>query len=82
MLAVNYSTLRANFKNYCDTAVNDAETIIVTRKNEENVVLLSLESYNQLMKTIRNSEYLAKLDRAFKQLRSGGGQEHELIEAD
>ena len=31
-------------------------------------------------KEIRNSQYLAKLDRAFDQLYSGNGQEHELIE--
>ena len=81
MLAVNYTTLRSKFKDYCDAAVNDGETIIVTRKNDDNVVLLSLDSYNRMMKTLRNAEYLAKLDRAFAQLRSGGGQEHELIEA-
>lgn len=35
------------------------ETMIVTRKNEKNVVLLSLEQYNQIMKAAKNSEYLA-----------------------
>ncbi|MCI7403959.1 MAG: type II toxin-antitoxin system Phd/YefM family antitoxin [Pyramidobacter sp.] len=82
MLAVSYSTIRTKLKDYCDAAVNNDETIIVTRKNEENVVLLSLDSYNRLMKSLRNAEYVAKLDRAFKQLETGGGKEHELIEAD
>ena len=82
MLAVNYSTVRENLKNYCDKANDENETVVVTRKNEKNVVIISLDQYNQLTKAARNSEYLAKLDRAFKQLRSGGGQEHELIEAD
>lgn len=35
------------------------ETMIVIRKNEKNVVLLSLEQYNQIMKAAKNSEYLA-----------------------
>ncbi|WP_405753067.1 type II toxin-antitoxin system Phd/YefM family antitoxin, partial [Anaerovibrio slackiae] len=37
MLAVNYSSVRNNFKEYCDRAVYDVEPIIITRKNEENV---------------------------------------------
>ena len=82
MRAVNYSTMRTNFKEYCDAAVHADETIIITRKNEENVVLLSLDSYNRLMKSLRNAEYIAKLDRASKQMANGGGTSHELIEAD
>ncbi|MDE6500806.1 MAG: type II toxin-antitoxin system Phd/YefM family antitoxin [Ruminococcus sp.] len=80
MLAVNYSTIRGKFKDYCDKATNENETVIVTRKNEKNVVLMSLEQYNSLTKALRNAEYLAKLDRAFEQLENGRGQSHELIE--
>ncbi len=82
MLAANYSTMRTKFKEYCDAAVNNDEVVVITRKNEENVVLLSLDSYNRLMKSLRNAEYVAKLDRAFKQLEAGGGQEHELTETE
>ena len=46
MLAVNYSTYRSHLKDYCDQAV---ETVIVTRKDERNVVMMSLEAYNNLM---------------------------------
>ena len=56
MLAVNYSTMRDNLKSYCDKATDDAETAIVTRKNEKNVVLMSLEQYNALTKAVRNAE--------------------------
>lgn len=80
MLAVNYSTIREKLKDYCDKATDEDETIIVTRKNEKNVVLMSLEQYNALTKAIRNAEYLAKLDRAFDQLENNRGQVHELIE--
>jgi len=58
MLAANYSTIRSNLKEYCDKATDDYETIIVTRKDDKNVVIMSLEKYNQIMKTVRNSEYL------------------------
>ncbi|MDD6208196.1 MAG: type II toxin-antitoxin system Phd/YefM family antitoxin, partial [Clostridiales bacterium] len=47
MLAVNYSTIRNNLKDYCDKATDLHETVIVTRKDEKNVVIISLEKYNQ-----------------------------------
>ena len=80
MLAVNYSTIRNNLKDYCDKATDSQETVIVTRKNEKNVVILSLERYNQLEKAARSAEYLAMIDRSMAQLEAGKGQEHELIE--
>ena len=82
MLAVNYSTIRNNLKTYCDQATDNNETVIVTRKDEKNVVILSLEKYNQIMKAARNAEYLAMLDRGIAQLSAGKGQLHELIEVD
>ena len=82
MLAVNYSTIRNNLKDYCDKATDSHETVIVTRKDEKNVVILSLERYNQLEKAARNAEYLAMIDRSMAQLEAGKGQEHELIEVD
>ena len=82
MLAVNYSTIRNNLKDYCDQATDNHETVIVTRKGEKNVVIMSLEKYNQLEKAARNAEYLAMIDRGIAQLAAGNGQEHELIEVD
>ncbi|WP_302487056.1 type II toxin-antitoxin system Phd/YefM family antitoxin [uncultured Megamonas sp.] len=82
MLAVNYSTIRNKLKNYCDEATDNNQTIIVTRKAEKNVVILSLEKYNHLMKIVQNAEYLSMLDRGIKQLEAGKGQKHDLIEAD
>jgi antitoxin YefM len=82
MLAVNYSTIRDNLKTYCDQATDHDETVIVTRKAEKNIVIISLEKYNQIMKSAQNAEYLAMIDRSMEQLSSGKGQQHELIEAD
>ncbi len=82
MLAVNYSTIRNNLKDYCDKVTDDGETVIVTRKNEKNVVLMSLEQYNNIMRTARNAEYLAKIDQGIAQLEAGKGQIHELIEVE
>ena len=46
MLAVNYSTIRDNFKSYCDRVTEQNETVIVTRKDEKNVVIISLDEWN------------------------------------
>ena len=82
MLAVNYSTIRNKLKDYCDHATDNHETVSVTRKGEKNVVLMSLEQYNAIMKATRNAEYLAKIDMSIEQLENGKGQVHELIEVD
>ena len=52
MLAVNYSTLRNTLKQYCDLTTDDMETVVVPRKNEKNIVMLSLEAYNNLMENL------------------------------
>ena len=71
MLAVNYTTIRNNLKDYCDKVTDESETVIVTRKDEKNVVIISLEEYNALVKARRNAEYLAKLDISRQQISSG-----------
>ena len=52
MIAVNYSTIRENLKAYCDKVTEDYETVIVTRKDEKNVVMISLEEYNNIMENL------------------------------
>lgn len=82
MLAVNYSTIRNRLKDFCDKVTDEYETVIVTRKDEKNVVLLSLEEYNSLTKAARNAAYLDMIDRSMEQLAKGQGTAHELIEVD
>lgn len=71
MLAVNYSTIRKHLKDYCDKVTDDYETVIVTRKDEKNVVIISLEEYNAMQKTIKNTAYLSMIDKSMAELESG-----------
>lgn len=73
MIAVNFTTARNRFKDFCDKVTDGAETVIVTRKAEKNVVILSAERYNELEKAERNAAYLAKLERGLAQVRAGQG---------
>ena len=82
MVAVNYSTIRDNLKTYCDKVTNENETVIVTRKEEKNVVIISLAEWNALKKMERNAQYLHRIDRAIEQLNNGQGTEHDIIEVD
>ena len=58
MIAKNYSDVRNNLKAICDTIINNNETVIVTRKNDENIVMMSLDEYNNLIENyyVRRSE--------------------------
>lgn len=83
MLAVNYSSLRDNLKNYCDKVSDDFETVIVTRKNEKNVVIISLEEYNNLKENLyimSNPKNYSRLLESKRQLETGNFKAHELIE--
>lgn len=83
MLAVNYTTLRDNMKTYMDKISDDYETMIVTRKNNKNIVMLSEESYNNLMENAYLLSSKANYDWLMEskaQLESGNISSHELIE--
>lgn len=85
MLAVNYTNLRDNMKNYMDKVTDDYETMIVTRKNNKNVVMISEESYNNLMENIYvmgNKENYDWLMESKAQLESGKISMHNLVEVD
>ncbi len=83
MLAVNYSNLRDNLKDYCDKVSDDFETVIVTRKDDKNVVIISLEEYNNLKENLyimSNPKNYSRLLESKRQLETGNFKEHELIE--
>ena len=62
--------IRANLKKYFDYAFN-GEPVIVSRKENKNVVVISEKEYNDLLKAKRNAEYLAKLDKSRDELEQG-----------
>ena len=85
MLAVNYTNLRDNMKMYLDKVTDDYETMIVTRKDNKNVVMISEESYNNLVENIYvmgNKENYDWLMRGKAQLENGQCAVHELVEAE
>lgn len=73
MLAVTQTDLRTNIKQLLDNVAHNDDTVVVTRSNRENVVIISEAEYNSwqetnfLMKSENNrkalSESLANINR-------------------
>ena len=85
MLAVNYTNLRDNMKTYMDMVTDDYETMIVTRKDNKNIVMISEETYNNLMENayiMGNKANYDWLMESKSQLEKGKFSAHDLIEAD
>lgn len=82
MDAVSYSDLRQNLKSFMDKVYDDHEPLIITRKNNENLVLVSIDEYNSLTETNyllsneANSEHLRK---SIKQYHAGNLHKKELL---
>ena len=73
MIAINFTTARGRLKDFCDRVTDRGETVIVTRKAEKNVVIISEERFNELEKAERNAAYLGKLERGLEQVHAGLG---------
>lgn len=83
MQAISYSEARKNLKKYLDEVYNNHDPLIITRKNNENVVVISLDDYNSLTETnyLLSSEKNAKrLLTSLEKVRKGKGIKKELIE--
>ena len=85
MIVTNYSSLRKDLKKYCDKIIDNCETIIITRKNDKNVVLMSEEEYNNLMENLyimSNKKYYNELLKSKAEAEAGNVQIHDIIEVE
>lgn len=83
MLATNYSNFRGNMKKYLDEVTTNFTSIIITRKNDENVVILSEKEYQNLIENqhvLGSKSNKAWLDASKAQLEKGQAKTRELIE--
>jgi len=80
---VSYTEARNRLKAVLDGVVNDADTTVITRRDAEDTVVMSLEHYNSLMETVhllRSPANAEHLRRSIEQYRSGQTDERRLIE--
>lgn len=83
MRVINFSEARNKLKNVLDRVVEDSDYTIISRRDAEDAVVMSLDYFNGLMETVHllkspaNAEHLA---RSIAQYRSGQVESHELAD--
>jgi antitoxin YefM len=83
MRVVNFSEARSHLKMVLDQVSEDADYTIISRRNADDAVLMSLEQFNGLMETVHllknpaNADHLA---RSIEQYRSGQIEKHNIID--
>jgi antitoxin YefM len=83
MNAINYSELRKNLKAIMDTIISNHEPVIITRRNGDNVVMVSYEDYAAIEETaylLKSPENAKRLRESIKSFGEGKGKEQKLIE--
>lgn len=69
--ATNVTTFRNSIKKQLDLVSNENISLIVTRNDDKNVVVLSEAEYEQMIKTINNLQYENKLLNSMLQAKNG-----------
>ena len=84
MRVINYSDARNRLKSVLDQVVDDADYTIISRRDADDAVVMSLDQFNGLMETVHllkspaNAAHLAK---SIEQYRSGKVENHRLDDA-
>ena len=85
MQVVSFTEARNNLKSVLDQVVNDADCTIITRRDAEDAVVMSLDYYNSLMETVhllRSPANAAHLQRSLEQAERGELLAHPLLDTD
>ena len=74
MRIVNFSEARNNLKRVLNQVVDDADYTIITRRDSEDAVVMSLETFNSFMETfylLRSPANAAHLTKSIQQFKNG-----------
>ncbi|MEY4718420.1 MAG: hypothetical protein RL563_1038 [Pseudomonadota bacterium] len=83
MDALSYTVVRANLSKTMQKVCTDHAPVIITRKNEAAVVMMSLEDYQAMEETtylLRSPANARHLLDSIAELEAGKGLERELLE--
>ncbi len=85
MKIISFTEARNGLKAVLDGVVNDADTTVITRRDSEDAVVMSLDYYNSLMETVhllRSPANAEHLNKSIAQYKAGKVAERELIDED
>lgn len=83
MKIVSFTEARNSLKAVLDSVVNDADTAVITRRDAEDAVVMSLDYYNSLMETVhllRSPANAEHLNRSIEQFKAGKITRRDLID--
>lgn len=83
MDAISYTTARANLAKTMEKVCNDHAPVIITRKSEAPVVMVSLEDYQSMEETaylLRSPANARHLLESISELETGKGTKRDLLE--
>jgi antitoxin YefM len=83
MRIINFSEARNNLKSVLDRVVEDADYTIITRRDSEDAVVMSLETFNSYMETfhlLRSPANAAHLLKSIEQYKNGNVQVRDRID--
>ncbi len=84
MRVLNFSKARSNLKRVIDQVVKDATFTVISRRDDADAVLMSLDTFNSLMETVhllKTPANAAHLARSIAQLRGGKTKARSLVDA-
>jgi antitoxin YefM len=84
MRVVSFSEARNSLKAVLDHVVEDADYTIITRRDSEDAVVMSLDFFNSLLETVyllKSPANAAHLERSIIQFRQGKAVEQDLPDA-
>jgi antitoxin YefM len=82
MNVVNFSEARNQLKSVLDKVVADIDCTIISRRDAEDAVVMSLDYYNSLMETVhllKSPANAAHLEKSIEQYRKGNTLQHGLV---
>ena len=83
MKIVSFTEARNSLKTVPDNVINDADTTIITRRDSEDAVVMSLDYYNGLMETVhllRSPANAQHLQKSIAQYKEGKVTQQALID--
>lgn len=83
MKVVNFSEARNQLKSVLDQVVDDADYTVITRRDAEDAVVMSLDQFNGLMETVhllKSPANAAHLSKSIQQYRTGKTEDHGLLD--
>ena len=82
MKVINYTELRLNLKHWLNSVIDDVEEVIIKRKDQKDLVLISLEEYNALVETnyLLSGKNRDVLLQSIAEVKKGNKLNRELIE--